>query len=123
MFRGVALALVAALVCGWPASATCADEQSVAGSWSGSIATQQGDAGDVELVLKQDGEVVTGTVSNSRTGLVKSPLFGTLKGNRLTFRVPATGAQWEATVAGTTMEGTARRPGKLPGSFTAIKNE
>ena len=95
----------------------------MAGSWSGSIATNQGDAGDVELVLKQDREVVTGTLSNSLTGVVKSPIVGTIKGNRFTFRVPSTGAQWEAIVTGDTMEGTARRPGKNPGSFTVIRNE
>jgi len=125
MFRGFGLALVlaAALVGVWQASAARADEQNVAGTWTGSIATDQGDAGDVELVLKQDREVVTGTVSNSLTGVVKSAIVGTFKGNHLTFRVPATGAQWEATVSGDTMEGTARRAGKNPGSFTVIKNE
>jgi hypothetical protein len=95
----------------------------VAGTWTGSIATDQGDAGDVELVLKQDREVVTGTISNSLTGVVKSAIVGTFKGNHLTFRVPATGAQWEATVWGNLMDGTARRSGKDPGSFTATKNE
>jgi spermidine/putrescine-binding protein len=51
MRSGAMLALAAILVGGWPASAACADEQRVAGTWTGSIATDQGDAGDVELVL------------------------------------------------------------------------
>jgi hypothetical protein len=77
---GLLLAVIASLVGGWPANAACADEQSVAGSWTGSMATDEGDAGDIELVLKEDHEAITGTLSNTLSRLVKSPLVGTLKG-------------------------------------------
>src|SRR5713101_5202629 len=125
MMRKLGLMLVVAAIptCGWPPDAAHAEEQSVAGTWTGSIATDNGDAGDVELVLKQDHETISGTLSNTLTGLAKSPLVGTLKGNSLSLRVPATGAQWDATVTGNTMEGTARRKGKDRGHFTATKDD
>ena len=124
MFRplGLALALAAIAVAGWPASAAPADELSVAGSWSGSIANDKGEFGDIELVFKQNGEAITGTLSNTLTH-VTSPIAGTLKGTRLSFRVTKTGYEWEAVVAGNTMTGLAQRLGSVTGYFTAIKND
>jgi large exoprotein involved in heme utilization and adhesion len=119
---GLALALAAIVLGGWLASAAPADEASVAGSWSGSIANDNGVFGDIELVVKQNGEAITGTLSNKLTG-VKSPIVGTLKGTRLNFRVTSTGYDWEAVVAGNTLAGLAQRSGSVTGYFTAIKND
>jgi hypothetical protein len=119
---GLALALAAVAGGGWPASAAPADEASVAGSWSGSIANDNGAFGDIELVFKQNGESITGTLSNTLAG-VKSSIAGTLKGTRLSFRVTNTGYAWDAVVVGNTMTGLAQRLGSVTGYFTAIKND
>jgi len=118
----LALALAAIVVGGWPASAAPADELSVTGSWSGSIANDNGAFGDIKLIFKQNGKSITGTLSNTLTG-VKSPIVGTLKGTRLSFRVTNTGDEWDAVVAGNAMTGLAQRWGSVTGYFTAIKNE
>jgi len=58
MFRqlGLALALAAVMVSGWPASAVPANELSVAGSWSGSIANDKGAFRDIELAWRSGGD-------------------------------------------------------------------
>jgi hypothetical protein len=63
--RGVACALAAGIgfvTLGWT-SAARADDKSVTGDWKWEFKRQNGDAVQITLKLKQDGDKVTGTVS------------------------------------------------------------
>lgn len=84
-----------------------AQEQGVAGLWVGSITADDGGIGIVNVTIKQRGDAISGTLSNTLADLVDSPIVGVLKGNKLSFSVPKTGARWEGTVDGDLIKGTA----------------
>ena len=67
------------LACVLLAASFAAAQGSVAGTWKLNFQTDQG-AVDADLILKQDGEKVTGTL-NSPQG--EAPLEGTFKGGKL----------------------------------------
>ena len=94
-----------------------AEDQNVTGTWHGTLRARQGNRGFAEdtftLVLKQDGQAVTGTFSlklggtgnRGGTDVENRPANGTLVGDKLSLKV---GQQrsLEATVNGDSMSGT-----------------
>ena len=93
-----------------------AEDQNVGGTWNGKVRVRQGNRGfaedDFTLVLKQDGQAVTGTWSQklggtgARGGTTPgdTPANGTLAGDKLSLKI---GQQrsFEATVNGDSMSG------------------
>lgn len=75
----------------------------VAGSWSGGTVGAAGTS--VALVLRQQGEVVTGTINvGGRTDL-SGGLSGSVSGNTLSFKLDHGGATIQLTVSQNTMTG------------------
>jgi len=97
-------------------------EPSVAGVWIGAITDDYGRSAPIKLMLRQDGEVVTGGLSNALIRLTDAPLAGTFGGRARSFTVPATEASWRATVEGDSMTGTAER-NNIVGHFTATRGK
>ena len=95
----------------------------VAGEWNAEMNTPGG-VRSFKLLLKVDGEKVTGTVKRE-AGEV--PLSGTLKGNDLTFAYTVTyndnplTITVSVTVAGDTMKGTVDFAGAAQDEFSAKK--
>jgi hypothetical protein len=107
--------LAAALSLAAPALAA----DSVAGTWTLEVKTSQG-TGTPTLVLKQDGENVSGTYKGR---LGEAPVTGTFKGNtlKLSFKISSMmgdlDVEYDGTVKGDSIEGTAKI-GPETGSFT-----
>ena len=88
----------------WPASASA--DETVGGEWHGSYTGLAGERLVFYLMLKQDGEKVTGTYSNPSGGgraTTDRPIEGTFKDGQ--FVMGATGS-FKGTVTGDTMTGT-----------------
>jgi hypothetical protein len=108
-------AVAVSLATGFAVPAT-AEDQNVAGTWNGTVRVRQGNRGFAEdeftLVLKQDGQAVTGTWGQKRGGTGSKggrtaediPANGTLTGDKLSLKI---GQQrsLEATVNGDSMSG------------------
>jgi hypothetical protein len=96
--------VVSMLVCG--AGSAPADEPSVSGAWNASYTGTAGDSLRFYMTLKQDGELVTGTLTNPGYGgsprVVDRPVTGTFKDGVLKI------GSMEATIAENTMKGTMR---------------
>jgi hypothetical protein len=96
---------------------TMAEDQNVAGTWNGTVRVRQTSGGgsfaedEFTLVLKQDGQAVTGRWSQKAGGsgsrggtALDIPAKGTLAGDKLSLKIGTTG--WlEATVNGDSMSG------------------
>ena len=112
--------LFAMAVVAMAATAVFAD---VTGTWKMSVETPNG-TGTPTVVLKQDGEKLTGTYKG-RMG--EQPLTGTVKGNAIqfSFKVNAQGNELQITYTGTvdggTMSGTAKFGEMGEGKFTGKK--
>lgn len=102
--------LVCAFFVALTAISTAADDAS--GTWKWSFSTQNGDAIDSTMVLKQDGEKLTGNVAN-RFGKVEIT-EGSIKDNQLSFKIKreANGAEF-----------TVKYSGKLQGDKIIGKSE
>ena len=103
-----------------------AEDQNVAGTWNGTIRVRQGNRlaeDEFTLVLKQDGQAVTGTWSQklggtgSRGGRTAEnvPANGTLTGDKLSLKI---GEQryFDATVSGDSMIGKTAFGNNPPGN-------
>ena len=98
---------------------------SVAGKWESSAPGRDGQTMTTTITLEQDGEKLKGSVDAGRGG--PAPLEGTVKGNKVSFKVNRTGPdgqartiEYNATVEGDTMKGT-RGMGERSMEFTAKK--
>lgn len=102
-----------------------ADPTNVAGTWNITVESPNG-TGTPTVVLKQDGETLTGTYKG-RYG--ESPVKGTIKGNEIKFSttISPQGQDLEITYSGTvdgsTMKGKASFGSFGEGSFSAKKVE
>lgn len=109
-----------------------AEDQNVAGTWNGTVTVMQGKTGFVKdeftLVLKQDGQAVTGTWSQklggsrSRGGRTFEdiPANGTLTGDKLSLKIDQ--QQWlEATVNGDSMSGKTASGNNPAGDVTGTR--
>jgi len=100
-----------------------AQSTNVTGNWKLTIETPNGN-GNPSLVLKQDGEKLTGTYKG-RFG--DSPLEGTVKGKEIkfTFKVNAQGqdlkVEYAGAVDGDTMKGKAKYGDMFDANFTGKK--
>ena len=91
-------------------------QENVAGSWIAAYETGGGQAsrgGVFELVLKQDGETITGTVSDRTLGTGETSVTGTLTGHKLFLRT-GRGGYLDASVNGDAMTG--RAAGRTDGA-------
>ena len=118
MHRRIVAVVVAASL--WSA-AVAAD---VAGTWNLNVKMSAG-TGTPTLVLKQDGETLTGTYTG-RFGA--SPIKGTLNGNAIEFSFTVTGPMggsgevtYKGTVDGASMSGTVNLGPMGDGTFTGTK--
>ena len=106
---------VAVLLATWFALPAMAEDQNVAGTWNGTVRVRQRNSiaeDEFTLVLKQDGQAVTGTWSQKTGGTGSrggrtfegTPVNGTLAGDKLSLKI---GRQLslEATVSGYSMSG------------------
>lgn len=92
-----------------------AEDQNVAGTWNGTVKVRQRNSvaeDEFTLVLKQDGQAVTGTWSQKLGGTGRrggrtsedTPANGTLAGNKLSLKIGR--QRWlESTVQGDSMSG------------------
>ena len=97
---------------------------SLTGKWAFEVVTANG-TGTPAVVLKQEGEKVTGTYTSSRGGTRQ--IDGVLKGDKLTFTVksPEPGGvdyEFTGTVAGDTITGTADFSGMGTATFSAKRS-
>lgn len=117
------LLLIAGALAAFAPAAPAAAQSPVAGEWNAEMNTPGG-VRTFKLLLKVDGEKVTGTVKRE-AGEV--PLQGTLKGNDLTFSYTVTyndnplAITISVKVAGDTMKGTVDFAGAAQDEFAAKK--
>jgi hypothetical protein len=103
-------------------SALAADAN-VAGTWTMSTESPQGGTRESTLTLEQKGSALTGTIKGARGD---NPVSGTVAGNtvKLTSKLSFNGneitIEYEATVDGASMTGTAKNP-RGESKFTAKK--
>jgi len=119
VYRRIVAVVVAASL--WSAAAVAAD---VAGTWNLTVKMSAG-TGTPTLVLKQDGETLTGTYTG-RFGT--SPVKGKLSGNGIEFSSTVTGPMggsgdvtYQGTVDGASMSGTVSLGPMGDGTFTGTK--
>ena len=101
-----------------------AAQQDVTGNWKLTVESQAG-TGNPSMVLKQDGEKLTGTYKGQ---LGEAPVQGTLKGNaiNISFKVNVQGQDLQIEYSGT-VEGGKSMKGKVKlgelgeGTFTGTK--
>jgi hypothetical protein len=100
--------------------AFAADEPvNVAGTWKIAVAGQSGSA-EQTIVLKQDGNKITGTFKGPRQS---GTLEGLIDGNKITFHVNTRVAlDYKGTVDGDSMKGTMTGKGKS-GEWTATREK
>ena len=92
---------------------------SVAGTWKITATGESGSANQT-IILKQDGNKITGTFKGPRQS---GSLEGMLDGNRITFHVNArVSLDYKGTVAGDSMNGTMTAKGKS-GEWTARREK
>jgi hypothetical protein len=108
-----------------------AEDQNVAGTWNGTVRARQGRGFAVDeftLVLKQDGQAVTGTWSQKLGGTGfrggttpgDTPANGTLAGDKLSLKIGQ--QRWlEATVNGDSMSGTTAFGNSPAGAVTGTR--
>lgn len=95
----------------------------VSGTWKLMVETQAG-TGEPSVILKQDGENITGTYKG-RFG--EAPLKGTIKGNDIKFNFKVSGQgqeleiEYSGTVDGNTMKGKVKLGDLGEGTFTGKK--
>ena len=110
---GVMAALV--LVACMAAAQTAATN--VNGTWNFKVSGEAGSA-DQTIVMKQDGNTITGTFKGPRQS---GTIDGTLDGNKIKFHVTArAGMDYTGTVDGDSMKGTLAARGKT-GDWTATR--
>ena len=121
----VRVALLWALAMAFSLVAAAQKPVNVAGKWETSSPGRDGQTMTSTITFEQDGEKLKGSVEGGRGGA--APLEGTVKGNKVTFKVTRTGPdgqartfEYSATVEGDTMKGT-RSMGERSGEFTAKK--
>lgn len=109
-----------------------AEDQNVAGTWNGTVRVRQSNRGFAEdeftLVLKQDGQAVTGTWSQKLGGTGRrggrtsedTPANGTLTGDKLSLKI---GQQrsLEATINGDSMSGNTAVGNNPAGAVTGTR--
>lgn len=106
------------------AATAAGGQQNVTGTWKVTVESQAG-TGNPTVVLKQEGEKLTGTYKGQ---LGEAPLEGTLKGNDITFsfKVNVQGQDLQVDYVGT-VEGGKTMKGKVKlgdfgeGTFTGTK--
>jgi hypothetical protein len=117
--------ILSALAAVFLVGVTCvAGQQDVTGTWKVTVESQAG-TGNPTVVLKQDGEKLTGTYKGQ---LGEAPLQGTLKGNDISFgfKVNVQGQDLQIDYVGT-VEGGKSMKGKVKlgdlgeGTFTGTK--
>ena len=92
---------------------------SVAGRWKITATGESGSANQT-IILKQDGNKITGTFKGPRQS---GSLEGMVDGNRITFHVNArVSLDYKGTVAGDSMNGTMTAKGKS-GEWTATREK
>ena len=107
-----------------------AEDQNAAGTWNGTVRLRLNDAfveDAFTLVLKQDGQAVTGTFSKKQSGTgyragrtEEGTANGSLTGDKLSLKIGT--QRWlEATVSGDTMSGNTGFANNRPGSLTATR--
>jgi hypothetical protein len=85
--RALLQALALGVVAGWLTTAGAADDKvSATGTWKATITTDDGKTFDVTYKLKQQGEKLTGTVTD-REGKEHEIKNGTVKGGEVSFDV------------------------------------
>ena len=118
MLRRLLTAFVLTML--WNSSALAAG---IAGTWNLTVDTRAG-VGTPTLVLKQDGETLTGTYTG-RFG--ESPINGTFKDGAITFSFDASGPMGSAHVTytgkveGETMSGDMQMGAMTGGTFTGTR--
>ncbi len=126
--RGLCLAVagisplsVALFSCELPARTEAVD---VTGAWDLTVESQEGTA-HPSIILKQEGERITGTYE----GKIGGSLEGTIKGNEISFRLnlkfqdaPYT-VTYTGTVTENSMKGTVRFGDSGTGSWSAIRKK
>ena len=96
-----------------------AEPVNVAGTWKIAVAGQSGSA-EQTIVLKQDGNKITGTFKGPRQS---GTLEGLVDGNKITFHVNTrVGLDYKGTVDGDSMKGTMTAKGKS-GEWTATREK
>jgi len=91
----------------------------VVGTWKIAVTGESGSA-EQTIVLKQDGNKITGTFRGPRQS---GTLEGLVDGNKITFHVNTRVAlDYKGTVDGDTMKGTMTAKGK-PGEWTAAREK
>ena len=96
-----------------------AEPVNVAGTWKIAVAGQSGSA-EQTIVLKQDGNKITGTFKGPRQS---GTLEGLVDGNKVTFHVNTrVGLDYKGTVDGDSMKGTMTAKGKS-GEWTATREK
>jgi hypothetical protein len=108
-----------------------AEDQNVAGTWNGTLRVRQGRSfaqDEFTLVLKQDGQAVTGTWSHKLGGyggrggksFEDAPVNGTLAGDKLSLKIGP--QRWlEATVNGDSMTGNTANGSNPAGDLTGTR--
>ena len=122
-FRKHIITVIAITTAAFIAIFTVSAQTNVSGNWKLTLETPNG-TGNPSLVLKQDGEKLTGTYKG-RFG--DSALEGTVKGKdiKFSFKVNAQGnelqVEYAGTVDGDTMKGKAKFGDMFEGNFTGKK--
>ena len=107
-----ALVLVACITVAAQTAAT-----NVTGTWNFKVSGEAGSA-DQTIVMKQDGNTITGTFKGPRQS---GTIDGAVDGNKIKFHVTArAGMDYTGTVAGDSMKGTLAAKGKT-GDWTATR--
>lgn len=115
--------LIAMSLMSLPTMGASRQSTDVTGTWKITVETQAG-SGSPTVVLKQDGENLTGTYKGQ---FGEAPLTGTIKGNaiKFSFKVNAQGQDlqidYAGTVDGKSMKGTVKLGDFGDGTFTATK--
>ena len=110
MKRNIALLAVLCFAVFGMARIASAQDAQVAGTWTLSQAGRGGNMQNSTLVLKQDGQNLTGTLTGGRGG--EAQLTGTISGNNITFSVTRSTPNgdfkidYTGTVSGDSMKGT-----------------
>ena len=123
-FRNILIALfVGTTLVSLSTLLSSAQSTDVTGTWKVSVETQAG-SGSPTVVLKQDGEKITGTYKGQ---FGEAPLTGSIKGNtiKFSFKVNAQGQDlqfdYAGTVDGKSMKGTVKLGDFGDGTFTATR--
>lgn len=120
---GCLVGFVSVLACGLGGGARAGQDTDVTGTWDLSVASDSG-SGDAVLVLKQQGQDLTGTYKG-RMG--EAPVSGSVNGNRVSFAVRlrfrdlSFNVSYSGTVQGDRMEGTVDFGDGRSGTWKAVR--